>query len=282
MKRLLVLIAFLLISALGALGQNSTSAQTFEVDSVKVRKSTERSSTDRVPSAPDSYIRNNVSLRQLLEYAFDLQRFEILSLPDWGADSIRFDIAAKASFAPSPLQMREMMQRLLMERFSLKTHKEKRVMSVYVLRLARNDGRLGPQLKKTSVNCADVKAQRLRQGAAQALGRPGEACTSFLLGTPSPSGVALRYQASGITGAELADWLAPHVERPVIDRTGLTGELDVDLRFLPGAPNATAAAPDAPTSVFTATQEQLGLRLESGKEAVEILVIDSVNLPSPN
>jgi uncharacterized protein (TIGR03435 family) len=223
-----------------------------------------------------------VSLRQLLEYAFDLQRFEIFNLPDWGADSVRFDVAAKASFVPSSTQMRGMVQRLLIERFNLKTHKEKRVMPVFVLRLDRNDGRLGPQLKKTSVNCTDVKAQRLRQGAAQALGRPGEACTSFLVGTPSPSGVALRYQASGITGAELADWLAPYVERPVIDRTGLSGDLDVDLRFLPGSPPASGAPPDAPTSVFTATQEQLGLRLESGKEPVEVLVIDSVNLPSPN
>lgn len=72
------------------------------------------------------------------------------------------------------------------------------------------------------------------------------------------------------------------LQRPVIDRTGLTGRWDIDLEFAGTGPLTTADTPDAPASVFTAVQEQLGLKLEPRKEKMDVLVIDHVQMPTPN
>jgi uncharacterized protein (TIGR03435 family) len=92
----------------------------------------------------------------------------------------------------------------------------------------------------------------------------------------------LRYQASGTTSGELAAWLSPYLRRAVVDRTGLKGDFDLDVSFDPNGFAASATSPDVPVSIFTAIQEQLGLKLESTRGPVEVLVVDAAQMPTPD
>jgi uncharacterized protein (TIGR03435 family) len=276
-----LLIIALLVPVLEVRAQDAPNALTFEVASVKVRTTAGAGS----PSGPDRYAQTNASLRDLVADAYHVQRYEVVGGPTWFTGSVRFDVVAKASFVPSPEQMRLMLQRLLAERFMLRVHREMREMPIYVLHLARTDGRLGTKLKRTTVDCVAIHADRQRRGERAPLPLRAEdqpACGSFQRGMPGPSGITLRYQASGLTLRELAAWLSPYVGRPVIDRTNLLGDFDLDLAFHPGEVALSPSPVDEPVLVFTALQEQLGLKLESSREPVDVLVVDSAQLPMPD
>jgi uncharacterized protein (TIGR03435 family) len=279
MRHALVAIA-LLIPALGVRAQNAGDVPAFEVVSVKVRTEAGGAS---IPSSPDRYNRPNTSLRGLIQDAYGLQSFEIAGGPDWAAGNIRFDVMAKASAVPSREQMRLMIQQMLRDRFALRTHKETREMPVYVLRLARADGRLGEKLTKTAADCAAMEAERLRTGEKMVPLKPGERplCRVFLTARPRPGGVlTLHHQSSGTDTGEFASWLAPYVGRAVIDRTGLTGDFDIDLSFSPGT--NPGAPVDETVSIFAALQEQLGLKIDPERASVEVLVIDRAEMPTPD
>lgn len=280
MRGTLLTVAFLM-PVLTLEAQDVGNVLRFEVASIK-----ERTVAGGGPqSSPDRYTRSNVSLRDLIEDAYHLQRYEIVGGPEWITGSVRFDVNAKASFVPSAEQMRLMVQQLLAERFALRAHKERREMPIYVLHLARSDGRLGPQLSRTAVDCAAIEADRKRTGASAPLALRADdrpLCGSFMRGKPGSSGITLHYQASGVASSELASWLSPYVGRAVVDRTGLMGDFDLDLAFNPDRAVAAAASLDAPVSIFTAIQEQLGLKLESTRGPVDVLVIDGAQLPTPD
>jgi uncharacterized protein (TIGR03435 family) len=182
--------------------------------------------------------------------------------------------------------MRVMLQRLLADRFALKTSMGMREMPVYFIRIARRDGQLGRQISRTTVDCAAIRAERLRTGnsAEPPTGlNASPVCTTFLRARPTANGVALRYQTSGTSSRELAAWASPYAGRPVIDDTALAGEFDVDLTFAPSTgPSPIPDDPNDAPSIFTAVQEQLGLKLESGRSTVEVNVIDSVERPTPD
>jgi uncharacterized protein (TIGR03435 family) len=154
-----------------------------------------------------------------------------------------------------------LLRTLLEDRFKLKTHRETRQLFVYALVLDRKDGRLGPPLRRSVVDCvARSEAARVgTPGPAPPRDRP--ACgVRFGAGALSASGFSL---------VNLAGTLSTNVGRVVLDRTGLTGDFDVELQWTPhrvplaGDASANPAlSPDGP-SIFTALQEQLGLRLES-------------------
>jgi uncharacterized protein (TIGR03435 family) len=254
-KRSLLVIA-LLMPGLGVFAQNAGNAPTFEVVSIKVRTTP----GGGPKSSPDRYNRFNVSLRNLIEDGYGLQRFEIVGGPEWVTGSVRFDVMATAASVPSREEMRLMVQHMLAERFALRTHREKREMPVYILRLARDDGRLGAKLTRTTEDCTS-------------------GCPAQTIARPGPGGLTVIHKASGIDSGELASWLAPYVGRTVINRTGLSGDFDVDLTFDPIG--LTAQPSDAPP-IFAALPEQLGLRLESGREPVDVLVIDSAKMPTPD
>ena len=157
---------------------------------------------------------------------------------------------------------------------------------MYFLRPARRDGQLGKQISKTAVDCAAIRAERLRTGKdVEPSTDPSSPpiCTSFLRARPTANGVALRYQTSGTSTGELAAWLSPYVGGSVVDDTALAGEFNVDLTFAPSTgPSPTPDAPNDASSIFTAMQEQLGLKLESGRAAVQVVVIDAVERPTPD
>jgi uncharacterized protein (TIGR03435 family) len=151
-----------------------------------------------------------------------------------------------------------MMRSLLEERFQLKVHRETRALSVFLLSVTEG----GSKLRASSVG-------------------PPYGPISTRTNAGSAGGEIV---AKGVGIALLADALTSEVGRPVIDKTGLTGRFDINLKW---SPSASARRPgsgslDPPSAVFTAVREQLGLNLEPGTAAVEILVIDDARNPFKN
>src|SRR5262245_56800685 len=178
-----------------------------------------------------------------------------------------------------------MLKNLLKDRFKLATHSETREMPVYNLVFARNDKRFGPAFKESSAECRATLSARLeatkRDGPAQLAFPEPNSCPSAHINP----GTA---RFTGVPMAVIATVLTQSVGRPVLDRTGLTSYYDFDLKWtpqvgggdvgpfgLPAGPGAQPppADPDAP-NLFTAVQEQLGLKLENARGPVEVIVID--------
>jgi uncharacterized protein (TIGR03435 family) len=185
----------------------------------------------------------NVPLRHALIWAYDLKDYQV-SGPEWIKGDERYDIIAKAATPVPESQVRLMLQRLLTERFQLKMRRESREMSVYVL---------GPG-----------------KGAAKVAESSGDGAASL---ASTPAGVAFHRQPI----SRFTFMLTRRLDRPVLDATGLTGFYDftIDLSGL-GFNGRPPEDPSAP-SVFTTVQRDLNLKLESRKEPVEFLVIDSAN-----
>jgi uncharacterized protein (TIGR03435 family) len=228
----------------------------------------------------------NVPLRMLIRSAYQVQDDQIVDAPDW-ISAEHFDVLAKAGDnlppptpgMPGAIQL--MMRSLLSERFRLAVHRETREFPAYTPQLDRRDARLGPQLRRSTVDCVAMAAARGRSGGAP----PAPPADRPQCGIRAAGGQMI---AGGLPLSELAVVLSRIVQRVVIDQTGLTGTFDLDLNWTPDrtAPNApagvpAAADPDAP-SIFTALKEQLGLKLEAAKRPVEVLVIDHVERPAPN
>jgi uncharacterized protein (TIGR03435 family) len=243
----------------------------FEVASVKPNKSGERGS--RLGMSPNGRMTaTNVSLKQLITNAYNLRDFQITGGPDW-LDVDRFDVAATVGHAVVPTpggppqELFQMLKNLLADRFKLVTHTQTKDVPIYQLILARPDGRLGPKLRAAEVDCAALMA---RGGPPP----PVPAGEMPPCGTRFSNG---HLNVRGGTFAQVGRTFAsvPGVERLVVDKTGLVGSFDFDLDFTQD-PGADATAP----SFFTALQEQLGLKLESTRGPVDVLVIDRAEQPS--
>jgi uncharacterized protein (TIGR03435 family) len=206
----------------------------------------------------------NLSVRDLIQYAYGLPKSQILGGPDW-LDSAMFDIDAKSdpsvdaelhglSSDDAAQQKRRMVQALLADRFALTAHKETRQLPVFALVLAKG----GPKFKPAQVNGTTIDTYPSR----------------------------LHISGSDDTVAVLARELAQSLGRVVLNQTGLIGRYDLTLSWTPDdrpAPTVNGAPdPNAPPGLFTAIQEQLGLKLESTKAPVDVLVIDRVERPSEN
>ena len=252
-----VLAGAVALSAQQAPPAGAGESASFEVASVK--PNTSRISNALPPSrANGSYSASNVALKSVIANAYDVRIFQIEGGPDW-LTSERFDIIARGREGTPDRLRPAMLRALLADRFKLAVHFETREQQVYALLLARSDGRPGPQLKPSPPSASGA--------------------TPGLLTTSVDNGVA-RIQGRRVPLDNFALVLASSVfSRRVIDRTGLGGEFDLDLRFTPDS--STAAAPEFP-SIFTAVQEQLGLRLQSERGPVPVLVIDSVQRPTPD
>jgi bla regulator protein blaR1 len=255
----------------------------FEVASVKPNKT--RDGRVMVGVQPGGrYNATNVPLMLILRQAFNVQDFQIVGGPDW-IKSDRFDIIAKA---PEGVEftadvMRPMLRSLLTERFKLAFHNENRDMPIYALMKARPDGKLGPGLTPAAVDCAALGRGRRGGGPPPAPPQPGQKMECGMMIGPG------RLNAGGMPMSNLATNLAPQVGRIVIDRTELTGNYDFELIYAPevagsvGAPplingGPVPVDPNAP-NLFTALQEQLGLKLDSQRGPVDVVVIDRLEQP---
>jgi uncharacterized protein (TIGR03435 family) len=205
-------------------------------------------------------------------------------------NATRFPGRAPDGPVPSAWAMAVMQLNLLKDRFKLVTHTATREMAVYNLVFAREDKRLGPALKETSAECVAKLAK-----AAQQLGTVPPAVVAECVKVNLNPGI-VRFNAVQI--ALMVNFLTQSVGRPVIDKTGLTGWYDVTLKWtpepgggqpapfglppsaLPGVnPLPPPTDPEAP-NLFTAVQEQLGLKLESARGPVEFVVIDRFEKPT--
>jgi uncharacterized protein (TIGR03435 family) len=262
-------------------------APAFEVVSIRENRSGEAGQSMR--RQPGGRITtSNIPLRMLILSAYGLQPQQLVGGPDW-IDSARYDIIAQASGelpvsepgTVGPLQL--MMQRMLADRFQLAVHTERRELPIYALTLARSDRRLGPKIRTATTDCETLMAQMLKgaQGGGPPPSEPqrpdgGPACGMRFDGR--------RLTAGGASMAALARMLVVPAGRLVEDRTGLAGGFDFDLEFtMDGAAPPGAPAPDANApSIFTALEEQLGVKLEPTRAPVEVLVIDRVERPIGN
>jgi uncharacterized protein (TIGR03435 family) len=253
---------------------------TFEVASIKPNRSDDHRFS--IQMLPGGGVRmTGTTLKMLLTQAYDVREFQISGGPGW-INTDRWDIMAKSERSaasdslPDDLrnmtdeqrktaaeQMREQLRALLADRFQLTLHRETKEQSVYALVVAKG----GSKLKESETQGSAGPRGMMRMGRGQV------------------SGQAMPLQ-------QLTEVLSSQLGRPVIDRTGLKGNFDFKLEWTPdpGQPAAMPAnGPDAPPpsdpngpSIFTAVQEQLGMRLESTKGPVELLVVDTVEKPSEN
>jgi uncharacterized protein (TIGR03435 family) len=226
------------------------------------------------------YVVTNLSVRVLIRSAYRIQDMQIVGGPDWlGAD--RFDIQAKTASDPSQDQRGELLRELLANRFKLVAHHETRELPVYALVVARSDGRLGPQLKRAATpDCGSRGAVPPSPPGAPPSAAP---CGALKFG---PGSFVARTAAIEQLAASLSNIpVLTGLDRIVVDRSGLTGTFDFDLQWaplpFPGSQASPAGANDGP-SIFTALQEQLGLKLDSQRAPVDVLVIDSVERPTPD
>jgi len=254
-----VCVAAAVTFAVGSLAHAQPASPAFDVATIKPNRSGEQGGTSRF--AGSSYIGTNVALKRVIGLAYSpIQEF--VGGPGW-IDSERYDITAKAEGNPSREQLQLMMRSLLADRFKLVVRKETRELPAYALAIARNDGKLGPSLRRSTTECS-TSDQGKTPGRAQGKA-PGGGC--FRLGDGSLTG-------RGATMERLAAELNV-VGRLVVDRTGLTGIFDMDVQWTPDEQGTNA-------DLFTALREQLGLELKATRAPVEVIVIDSAQRPSEN
>jgi uncharacterized protein (TIGR03435 family) len=215
----------------------------------------------------------SVTLKLLIIMAYGVQDVEIFGGPDW-LNRARFNIVATGD--PKPDEFPLMLQSLLDDRFKLGIHREKTELSVYVLRSAKLGGPHGPNLHAAEAGDCPQEAPATPEQVRSGSWVP---CGAF---------VSLRGHLAGkkVTLQNLTSPLATQLESPVLDETDVPGRFDLTLDYTPdrGAPrNSTRPATlNDGGSIFTALQEQLGLKLESGKRSVETLVIDHAEPPTGN
>ncbi len=268
MRALVASIGLCVVCSIPASAQVNTSSTaivslpTYDVVSIKPNKT--GSGNVSVSIDDGNFDAVNVSLKNLILSAYGLKEGQLEGLPGWG-DTERFDVKAKIVDPDKKLleslsedQYRAMRQPILTDRFDLKFHREKKVLAVYELVVMKD----GPKFKATTEaeEKSDTGVNGVRAGGISVHNT--------------------QLTATGVPLSSIADTLSGQLHRIVVDKTGLTGKYNLMLHWTPDdAPaNGDASAP----TLFTAIQEQLGLKLRPGKEEVEALVIDHVAQPSEN
>jgi len=240
---------------------DNATAPSFDVVSIKSLEGTGRA---RLPGARQSqgrFARAAATLRQLIEYAYDVQPLQVMGGPAWVSRS-RFQVDARTERTTTPEQMRAMVRQMLTERFALKVHTDVRERPIYRMVMARQDGKPGPLLYRVDDGeCGGSSPQ-----PCDLAGWSGGLMSSGMGLQQLAAALFNRSQSTGI-------------DRPVIDDTGLAGMFGFTLMF---STFDTVPQVSRDPSIFTALREQLGLKLEPARGPVELLVIDSVERPTPN
>ena len=271
---LAVLVVAALLCDLGISAAQSVSPTLrFEVASIKPQTGERQS---RRASSPDRFTNPDTTLRELVEYAYELTPLQVVGGPEWMATR-RFAVDAKATGTPTRAEMRLLVRALLADRFKLTAHTETRDMPVYLLERARPEGTLGPLLRPT----------------------PGSECSAVVVpsgtarepGAPPPCGAVsaspVRVTARGVTMNQFARNIRDlggmtGVDRIVIDRTNLPGAYNIDDMSYRPVETSPLAGGDNNSGFFDALREQLGLKLTPSRAAVDVLVVDSATEPTPD
>jgi uncharacterized protein (TIGR03435 family) len=270
-------LAFVVLCSLTASLAAQPAAPAFEVASVRRNTSGDRTGPYLRYEGLQVVVVNN-NLFTIVRGAWGLPPPQILDGPDWvRSQRERFDIRAKAPDGTARPQMPLMVRALLADRFKLKVHTETRDRPIYALVVARPDGKLGPQMSPATSDC---KPGLAAGNGDERIAPPPSNGDRLACGLQSSLG---SIRGGGVQIADFARVLSflGVLERPVVDRSGLTADYELDLRWSPDADRASRVNPDLP-SLFTALREQLGLKLEPTTGPVEVLVIDSAERPTQN
>ena len=288
-KRGLLLGAGWMVFAVPMWGQDAAvggKALEFDAVSIKPNKPEGDRIMMRIQTGGDRYSASGVSVKGLIQYAYNLKMEDQISGVTGPVSNARFDIEAKLdedavaalkklSNDEANAQRRLLMQAMLAERFKLKVHRETKELQLYSLVIAKG----GFKLKDADPNDTYPNGFKGPDGASHA-------------GMMGISNGTLK--AQGIPISNLANNLSLQLHRQVVDNTGLTGKYDMTLKWAPddnhgaSAPadnhgaSADVSSADSGPSIFTALQEQLGLKLEPTKGPVETIVVDHVEMPSEN
>jgi uncharacterized protein (TIGR03435 family) len=260
-----------------ALAPLAAQTPAFEAASVKPNKSGTPGMEIRV-TPNGGFIATNAPLLALIRQAFGVQDYQLIDVPGWAA-SERFDIVARAPGTTQD-QLPTMLQGLLTDRFGLVVRRDRMEMPMYAAVMARADGRLGPRMQpSTPATAAYCASQRLPPGSRPAAD-PARLCgTRQSLGTASGGDAPL---------AALFRFVSQQAGRAIVDRTSLTGNFDYDLtwtpdqfanRETPAVVNGNAIDPQGP-SLFTALQEQLGLKMDPQRGMVDVVVVARLERPT--
>jgi len=286
----------LLAAASWTVAAAQSPAPSFEVVSIKPNHADDGRVMVRI--APGGrFEAHNVTVRFLLQDAYGVKDSQIVGAPGW-IDSEHFNIDAKAEDSSAgdgskggqskldrdkqQAQFRLMLQAMLADRFKLALHHDTKELSEYALVVAKN----GPKLKETTAQAMDPASAGPPPRMSPDAPMPKGSIRMMGRGDLTVAGVGL---------TQFADVLSRQIGQIVVDKTGLKSEYDFTLKWTPdeghgamfrgagGPPSDGAPPPDAAgPSIFTALQEQLGLKLESQKGPVDVLVIDHLEKPSEN
>ena len=273
--------------------QNSASSPadqpTFEAISIKVNKSSSARNS-LWPNQNGGRLRAvNFSLAGLVTYAYQLPSNRILGAPDWFG-SEHFDIDATASSEDNVTGNRGRIKAMLADRFKFAVHHETRDLPVYALVLDK-PGQLGPQLRASDGNCGTWHATDVSKPNAASTSNSTADDLNCGDTSGSTSRLRARFLGHGVSLQGLVEALSgmpsyQFVERPIVDRTGLTGKIDFELEFtrpqLVPSNESSENDPSAPPPFTAALREELGLKLEPATAPVDVLVIDHVEQPTPN
>jgi uncharacterized protein (TIGR03435 family) len=237
----------------------------FEVASIKPNTSGDANRLIR-PS-PGRLSVTNMTIKDLLMFAYQVRDFQISGGPGW-INSDQYDIEAKAEGNPNQDEMKAMLQTLLQDRFKLALHHDTKELPIYELTVAKGGLKLQPLKPGACVPFDPLKPPA-----------PGQKQPSFCDFWGMGRG---RLDATNPSMTDLAKMLSVPLVRTVVDKTGIAGQFGVHLTFAQDDVAAGAQSTDVGPSIFTAVQEQLGLKLESTKGPVDVLVIDHVEKPSEN
>lgn len=269
------------IVALAVVADAQTGERKFDVASIKPNKSgSNRVNVNPMPGGRFTAV--NVSVMDLLAVAYGsglpFPRSNIVNAPAWMSRD-RFDIVAKADGNPTVDEVARMLRPLLAERFRLLLHEETRERPTYTLTFARSDQALGIGLRPASRDCVGPR-------------EPNEPVPDGCEMVSVPGIFKAHGRPIAVFARLLSSWVEDH--REVRDQTALTGSFDFDLHWTPdrmpvvppdASPELAQALRSVETdgpSLFTALQEQLGLRLVPGKDQAQVLVIDHAEQPSPD
>jgi uncharacterized protein (TIGR03435 family) len=229
----------------------------FEV--ATIRRSTSLHTGGSMGPKPGRYLALNVPASIFIVAAYNLKSYQVIGGPDW-LRTDRYNLEATTGAEQfNRVQIQEMMRSLLEERFKLRAHRETRQLDGYALVRVSSD-RLGAAMQPSTLKCSDPKAARPQ----------GSKFTCGLTHLPGS------FVAGDVAVSVIADLLTGAVGRVVVDKTGISGGFDVELKWAP-----EFEVSDLP-SIFTAVQEQLGLKLVSEPVPTEVLVIDHIERPTEN
>jgi uncharacterized protein (TIGR03435 family) len=272
-------VASLAFVACDSFGQPATPRPAFEVASIKLNKSGDRRMMFPAPRG-GRFTASNVTVQLLITLAYRVKDFQLSGGPAW-LNTEHYDIEAKAEGNPSIDTLGPMLQTLLEDRLELKFHRETKDLPVYALVVA----------KAGKLHAAEGECGPMPTGPPPPL-EPGKLPTAFCGGFFMFPG---HLSGQKVAIMQLLDPLSRFTGRIVLDKTNLTGKYDINLEYTPeqgqfqappggappGMPSLPPVDPNGP-SLFTALQEQLGLKLESQKGPVEMMVIDHIERPSEN